>query len=100
MHKPGVVEDLEKGPEQLEVVARNAVIVGIGPDHHVGDRTLATHGAIEAIKTDCLPRLPVESVPGLRLELYATGGIGRLDDPFFGALFGRQRFKPFLAFDI
>nr|WP_157866138.1 hypothetical protein [Mesorhizobium japonicum] len=100
MQQPGVVEDLEKGPEQLEVVARYAVVVGVGPDHHVRDRTLATHGAIEAVEPDRFPRLPIKPMPGLRLELYAPGGKRCLDDPVFGALFGRQLFKPVLPFGV
>lgn len=100
MQKPGVVEDLEESPEQLEVVVRYAVIAGISPDHHVRDRPLATHGAIEAIEPEGFPCLPVEPVPGLRLKFYATVGIGCLDDPVFGALFGRQLFKPVLQFGV
>jgi hypothetical protein len=100
VYKPRVVEDPEKGPEQLEVVAGYAVIPGIGPDHHVGDRSLAAHRAIEAIESERIPSLPVEPVPGFRLEFDATDGIGCLDDPVFGALFGRQLFKPVLPFGV
>ncbi|MBZ9659772.1 hypothetical protein LB523_12020 [Mesorhizobium sp. ESP-6-4] len=96
--QPFIIDDGHECPEQLEVAARYALVFGVVSDSAVTERQFTAESAIVALKTNSVPRLPIEAVPRFGIELYASIWKRCALNPFLIWIFLRQSLKPILSF--
>lgn len=66
----------------------------VGAECLIGDRSFATHRAVEAIEAERFPGIPIKLVPGARIELDMWAC--RLLEPFDIGLRGGKLIEPVL----